>query len=247
MLAQLTASVHAGLYEAWRFAFEASDTPGASPKPEYVCTAAVAQRIVDLRMPSTTVLLEHNVQHLAASSLLLPMWPRLHPKPRIPPRKQSSRGDRERVDIAIFDRSAGIAIVPRACVELKISASMGGLREDLDRNRKLMELARPGRVNQLDAALLGLMVVNTGAVGTAQGTAEVDRIESRYVALAERYVSSAYAIEVSVKQASSPPDDLDDEFVHNVSVVIAFARHGGQPGSRFFSDNPAGQVIAKRT
>lgn len=246
MLALLTSSVHAGLSDAWLFAFDASGSPAAPPTPEYVCTAAVARRIVDLRMPSATVLLEQNVQRVAAGSLLLPLWPRLHPKPRVPPRKLSSRGDRERVDIAIFDRAAAIPLIPRACVELKISTGAGGLREDLDRNKKLMELTRPGRVNQLDAALLGLMVVNTGAIGTAQAASKVNGIASRYVALAHRYVSQDYAIEVSVRQASSPPDDLDDEFVHNVSVVIAFARQGSLRGLRFFSDSPAGQVISKR-
>ncbi|NVM92890.1 hypothetical protein FHT32_006583 [Variovorax sp. SG517] len=221
----LVDEIHAGLRKAWVFAFGATDVPGAPPKPEYVCTVTVAESLLPALTgtPGAVVKLEENVQEFAAGCLALPNFPKLSPRPRIRSRKTKSKGDRERVDIAIQARNVGIPI-SRALVELKISNAIGGLLADLIRNQQLMQLASPGRQNQLDAAMLGFVVVDDKSRGAVAGQKVLGNLAKHYEQIARRFLSPDYVTELSVRQISLPPEDEDDEFIHMVSIVITFAR-----------------------
>ena len=235
---------HEGLGNAWVFAFHANDSPGTPPKPEYVCTVTVAESVVRKAlngMLGATLRLEENVQKLAAACFTVPSFPKLHPPPRIPSRKTGSRGDRERVDIAIHDSKAAILPPARAAIELKISEVASGLRADLARNQQLMQLSRPGRSNQLDVAALGFVVVDNKSIGVGTGTPVLKALAKKYQRMAASFLSPSYVTEVSVRQMSAPPEDEHDEFVHMISVVITFSRPpatssaGSQHAVRFWS------------
>ncbi len=223
---KLVDAIHSGLANAWLFAFKAADTPSAPPKPEYVGTVTVAQQILSTFDANNGAILrlEQNVQKLAAECLSLPLFSRLRPLPSIPSRKIGSKGERERVDISIHDTKASILPVVRALVELKISDNATGLRADLTRNQQFMQLARLGRQNQLDASLLGFVVVDKKSRGATDGGKVLARLSNRYEQMAKHFLSPDYVTEVSLRHVSLPPDEEDEEFIHIVSVVVSFAR-----------------------
>lgn len=222
--ATLIKAVHRGLYDAWLFAFRAYDSPSASPKPEYVATVLVGQRIVDdvfKGISKVSLTLEENVQRIASRCFADPLFPRV--KRRLPSRKIGSKGERERVDIAIQDDSVMGGPV-RAVIELKISAAVGGLRADLLRNQLLMEQTHTTKVNQLQVAQLGFVVVDDRSIGSLAGQSFETRLAKRYADLASKYVSASYTVNVSVETLQSVPGPEDEEFRHMVSVVITFFR-----------------------
>lgn len=223
----LVDAIHVGLGNAWVFSFHANDIPWTPPKPEYICTVTVAESVFRKALTGivgTTVRLEENVQKLAASCLAVPAFPKLHPLPRIRSRKNRSKGDRERIDIAIHDTKAGVLPAARAVIELKISNVASGLRADLTRNQQLMQLSRPGRLNQLDIAALGFVVVDDKSIGAGSGSKILKSLAEKYARMAEAFLSPDYVTEVSIRQVTPPPADEDDEFVHIISIVITFSR-----------------------
>ncbi|ALJ26907.1 hypothetical protein AOT14_04590 [Stenotrophomonas acidaminiphila] len=225
----LAAEIHRGLYMAWLLVFEATDSPYTAITPEYVATVMVANQICQTHLkskPNLRLRFEGRAHEIASSCFKVPPFPRR--KRTIPARRAGKKGDRECVDISIFDESAGIAPVAKHVVELKISSSRHGLREDLLRNKRLLELKDERSSNLLESTFLGFVIVDSKTVGQEDATKFRESIKRRYEKfLCKEFLSSEYVASVSVEKISSAPDpeDIGGEFRHMVSVVIAFERN----------------------
>lgn len=224
----LVAQIHRGLYDAWLLVFEATGSPYAPIEPEYVATVMVAEQIRKKYLQSNQNLrlrFEERAHEVASSCFKVPPFPRR--RRTIPPRKAGKTGDQERVDISIFDESAGPLPIAKHVVELKISPVRRGLREDLLRNKRLLELKDERSNNLLESTFLGFVIIDSKTIGQEEAAKVRESIKKEYERFSrEEFSSSDYNSSISVEELASAPDEVDagGEFRHIASVVIAFER-----------------------